>query len=491
VIVCLIATGVAIRLSAADQWFEVKSAHFTVVSNGSERNTRTLVWQLEQVRGAMAALFAWARVDLNEPLMVIAVKDENSMRAMAPRYWEERGSVHPASVWVSGADQHYLTIRTDLQVEDQTTINPHINAYFSYIGLVMGQSLGHDLPLWLNRGLTGVLSNTIVRNDHLLLGAPIPWELQRLREGTRLPLAKLLTVTRSSVEFKEGSRLEVFDAQAWAFVHFLMFGENGARADKLNQFARLVSAGKDPAASFAETLGSSESLENPFRGYIDRSVYTFRRINIDVSVERERFPVRVMSAAESAAVRAHFHAAMRRPVEARAAIADARKVDPNLPGSYSAEALVLDGERKSDEARAAYAKAAELGSANPYVYYRLAGLAWQPMPNRETLTLVEKHLSQAIQLNNRYAAAYAWLGEIRSALEMGDGLALIRRAISLEPVEGHHHLRAASVLVNRREFDQAIAEAAAAVRLADTDEDRRDAQQLLDSIVKMKASSPR
>jgi hypothetical protein len=45
-------------LSAADQWIEVKSAHFTVISNAGERPTRKLVWQLEQVSSAMTALWS-------------------------------------------------------------------------------------------------------------------------------------------------------------------------------------------------------------------------------------------------------------------------------------------------------------------------------------------------------------------------------------------------------------------------------------------------
>ena len=46
-----------VAVAAADEWIEVKSAHFTVVSNASERSTRKLVWQPEQVRSATAALW--------------------------------------------------------------------------------------------------------------------------------------------------------------------------------------------------------------------------------------------------------------------------------------------------------------------------------------------------------------------------------------------------------------------------------------------------
>ena len=282
--------------AAADDWIEVKSAHFTVVSNAGDRTTRRLVWQLEQVRSATSTLFAWAKADLVKPLRVIVVKDENSMRVWAPQYWEDRRAVRPASVWASGPDQHYMVIRSDVEVEQQGTINPYITAYASYIDLVLGQSAARDLPFWLRRGFTTVLSNTIVRDEDILIGAPIPWELQILRERQMLLLPKLLSVTRDSPEYTEATRREVYDAETWAFVHFLMFGEEGARADKLSAFAAMVSSGKEPAVAFAETLGTVESLVGPFRLYYQRPIFSFRRIKIDVSVERERFPVRPLTA---------------------------------------------------------------------------------------------------------------------------------------------------------------------------------------------------
>jgi len=485
-IATVLAAWPAVRVAAADKWIEVKSPHFTVVSNASERTARRLVWQLEQVRSATAALWSWARADLNKPLSVIVVKDENSMRALAPRYWEERRSIRPASVWVTGPDQHYLAIRGDVEVDDSGTINPYITAYYSYVNLVLAQSIDRDLPLWFQRGFTGVLSNTIVRDDHILFGAPIPWELEILRERPILPLARLLTVTHASPDAREADRREVYDAQTWAFVHFLMFGEQGKRADKLNAYARLVSTGTAAPAALAETLGPVEALEGPFRIYVQGNIFTYRRINIDVTVERERFPVRAVPPAEAASIRAGFHAAMGRPVEARAAIAEARKADPNAAGSYAAEGFLFDREQKPDEAKAAYAKAAEFGSTSAYAHYRLASLAWQPVPSRDTLIAIEKHLTRAVGLNVRYAAAYAWLGEVRSFLGTGEGIGLIRRAISIEPGEASHRLRAAGLLLRQGKAVEALTDARAALTLAETDAERREAQELLDTIAKAK-----
>ena len=446
------------------------------------------MWQFEQVRSATSALFSWAKTDLNRPLHIILVKDENSMRALAPKYWEERRSVRPASLWVGGPDANYIGLRADVEVEDRRTLNPYMTAYWSYIDMVLGQSIGSDLPLWFRRGFTEVLSNTIVRDDHVLIGAPIPWQLEILRERPLLLLPKLLTITRQSPEANEASKREVFDAECWAFVHFLMFGDEGARSSKLAAYASLVAAGKDPTASFAETLGPIEPLQGAFRLYYQREIFSFRRVNIDVSVERERFPVRQLPPAESASLRAMFHAVMRRPVEAGAAIAEARKADPKAAGSYVAEALIADHNDKDAEAKAAFGKAVEFGTTNAYAYYRLASLTWQPNASRETNTEIEQLLTKAVGFNTRYADAYAWLGEVRTYLGNPDALGLIRRAISLEPMDAGHRLRAAGVLLRQGKPAEARVEAQAALTLAETDEQRRRAEQLLEAATKAAAA---
>src|SRR5262245_61756754 len=239
--------------AAEDAWVEMRSAHFQVISNASEGSTRTLTWQLERIRNVIAALWPWARVDLSRPLGVIAVKDENSMRALAPAYWERKLDVRPVSVWVTGADRPYLVIRADLRGDDNVTLNPHISAYYSYVSLVLQSSMARDLPLWLGRGLAGVLSNTVVRDNFIRLGPPIPWHLQRLRSGSRLPLNALVAVTRSSPEYTQGERLIAFDAQSWAFVHYLMFGQEGRQRSQLDRLLALINQGTDPAIALEDT----------------------------------------------------------------------------------------------------------------------------------------------------------------------------------------------------------------------------------------------
>jgi tetratricopeptide (TPR) repeat protein len=470
---------------AADTWIEVKSPHFTVTSNASPKDAATVAWEFEQIRSAIGAVWTWARVDLNKPLVVVAVKDENSMKAFAPQYWEQKNAVHPASVWVGGADQNYLAIRSDVRGDDNRDLNPYQQAYFSYVSLVMGQSLPRDLPLWFRLGFAGVVSNTVVRQQKVSLGPPIPRHLKRLNEQPRLSIARLIAVDRSSPEYTRADSRDLLDAESWAFVHFLMFGENGARWSKLDQFVTLVGEGTDTTAAFREAFGSPDDLMEPFSAYLRRNVYSYRQFAVDASVKADGFTVRPLSTAEEETRRALFHAAMRRPAEASAAVAAARQAG-QAPDSFVAEGLLFDADGKQDDAQAAYAHAVEAGATDAYAYYRLASLTWRGNADRATLQKLEPLLQKAVDLNNRYAAAYAMLGEVHSILDDGDGLGFVMRAISLDPSNGYHHLAAARVLLRARRYDDALQQAAAAYSLAKDDALRRQVDDVTASIQRAK-----
>jgi len=469
-------------LHAADQWIEVKSPHFVVTSNAGESSAKSVAWQLEQIRSAIAVWWSWARVDLNKPMAVLALKDEPTMKALAPEYWEKKGRVHPSSVWVTGPDQYYVAIRTDVKAEDQQNINPYFTSYFSYVSLILQQSVDRDLPLWFNRGLSGVMSNTLVHEDEILVGAPIPWHLERLRERDRLPLARLVKLTGDSPEFRTEEGLELVDAQSWALVHFLLYGDKGAHAASLGRFATLVATGTEPDAAFREALGGVEQLDGPLTTYVSHNLFSFRKLAVDASTKREGFTVRSLGPADAGATRALFHAAMGRPVEARAAIADARRTAAEVPDGFLAEALLLDREGKRDEAITAFTRAIDGGSTSPYAPYRLAMLLWQPQMDHETLVRIEKLLGQAIASNKRNAAGYARFGEIRAILGSGEPMPYVSQAIALEPGEPRHRMTAARVLWRQKKYGEALKQAQIAASLAHTEEERRDATQMIAAI---------
>jgi tetratricopeptide (TPR) repeat protein len=482
----LLAFAPARARAAADTWTETKSAHFTVWSNAGDRQTRDLLWQFEQIRFAVGTLWPWTQLDLAKPMLVLIGKNEESMKALAPRYWEQKGGVRPVSVWVTGADQHYMAIRADSRGEEGTLINPYTSAYFSYVNLILMSSFGRDLPLWFSRGLAGVLSNTIVQGNEILLGPPIPWHLQRLQTDRRLRLKELITVTRSSKEYTQGDGLSRFDAQAWTLVHFLMFGQNAARREGVNRIAGLLKNGQDPEPAFVEAFGRVEDLENDFAAYISRQLYNYQKIVVDRKTTREQFTSRPLTPGESAAGRAAFHVAMGRPVEARALIDEARKVDPESANAYGAEALLLRRDNKNDEANAAFVKAASLGSTSAHVYYRAAMSMWGATRTDDaTLRQMETYLARATERNPLSAESYAALAEVRAALKKppADIAALLTKAVTLDPSDAWIRVTAARTLWRLDKVDEARRVARVALTLAGDDaRAKAEAERLLAAI---------
>ena len=486
--VCLTVLGVSAlpHVAAADErWFEIKSPHFTVWSNAPDGNTRTLVWQLEQIRSAIAVVWPWAKVEMAKPLMVVAVKDEAGIKALAPEYWEQKRGVRPVSVWVSGADQHYMVIRADIRGDDNATLNPHTSAYFTYVNLILQASFDRDLPLWFARGLAGVLSNTLVRNDHIAIGAPIPWHIEEMRARRPFPLTRLVALTRESPEYTQGDGLGKIDAQSWAFVHYLMFGAKGAHQARVNRLASLLASGRPAGEAVAEALGRIEDFERPFADYVERYIFSYQKALVDASVKRERFAARPIPPAEAAAGRAAFHVAMRRPAEARSLLDAARQANPSEPGVFIAEALQADMDGRRDDAKAAYLKGVELGSSNAYAHYRAAVLHW-PRPDAAALPLMEKHLARAVELSPAFAPAYANLAEVRAWLKRptAEIMPLLATAVKLEPRNPWHRLAGARVLWRLGSPEEARKTAETALTLADSDAARSEAQQLLAAIGK-------
>jgi tetratricopeptide (TPR) repeat protein len=99
---------------------------------------------------------------------------------------------------------------------------------------------------------------------------------------------------------------------------------------------------------------------------------------------------------------------------------------------------------------------------------------------------MQKDLARAIELHPFFASAYAALGEVRGLMKQppADVMPQIAKAIALEPSSPWHRLTAARVLGRMGNLDEARKAAEAALRLADTDEARQQAQQMLTALTK-------
>jgi tetratricopeptide (TPR) repeat protein len=434
-------------VSNAQTWREVKGDNFTVISDASERRVRSIAWQFEQLRSALAEGLPWTRPTLDRPVVVIAARDERSMRSIVPEYWERRGT-RPTSVFVGAPDAYYIALRADVQVDAQLQ-NPHAAAYWSYSAIVIRRALP-QAPLWFVSGLAAVLSNTIVRTNEVEFGRPQPWMAVAAKEGPRLPLNELFSVDHSSPYYQHDVNRERFDAQSWAVVQYLLFGDrNNNSFARFGQLVRHLMAGVPSSEAVTAVYGSVDELDKAYLLYVHQGVYGYARLPTNTAYVEEKLPAAVATPAEHMAARAALHAAMNRPVEARAMIDSARKAAPSSASADVAEALLLDRAGESDALRSLLERAVAGGTTNYWPYYRLATLEATGPMTPEKQAKIEPLLVRATTLNPKLGQAWGYLADIQSFQRKTDeALQSARRAVELDYTDVMPRLRLTRLLVS-------------------------------------------
>ena len=470
---------------AADAWIEIKSPNFIVLSNTNDRRARDIAWQFEQIRAALLAGFPWARARLDRPVQVIAAKDEATMKALAPQYWEQRGSIHPDSVSVEAPDRYYIALRADVTSDSQANVNPYFSWYWMYSSLAFNAAFERELPLWLRHGLAGVLANSIVRDNEIRFGHSVPWFYRSIVQEGRLRLTELFTTDRSSPYFTGRATRDRFDAQSWGVVHYMLFGEAEDKVDRLNAVTTLLLNGTSSVDAVTKVYGSIETLEQGYIKYLQKPLFPFARLKAETRIIAKDFASRTVGDPQAAAGRAAFHAAMGRPVEARVLIAEARKAPAPSASSFEVEAALLDREGKTEEARAAFVKAEELNSTNFYTHLRLANLTLRATPDAAAWSAAEKRLRRSVELNDAHAPSLAFLANVLGQQRQpGPALEAATKAVKLEPQDQDSRLALARALWANSRQAEAMGHARAAMSLAQTEQERARAQELIDFFAK-------
>ncbi len=479
--------------AAPAPWLEIRSQHFTIVSNSGEKEARRTAWQFEQVRQALRIIWPWAAVDGGRPITVFAVRDENTLKTLGPQYWEGK-RYRPTSFWVGDSDRTYIALRTDLAEPSDVGENPYQTAYWCYVSAVLNRSMPVRIPEWYGRGLAEVMSNTIVRDKELHVGRLMNNHLNTLRQSSLIPLDEFLAADRGSKYLTREPDSWQFESQAWAFVHYIMFGDRGVHNSKVNRFNQLLAGGSKADVAMKEAFGPDMSPYHAgMREYVRKEIFMYGRIAVSVEVKPEGFSSRLLPASEASQHRARVLVAMGRPAEARAETAAAAVADPKSPVPSEIEGSLLDGEGKPEEARAAYEKAAALSSKDPHVYYRLAQLT-RPSGSADRVTSerIASFLETAIELEPGFANALSFLAEVQSDLGKPEAaIELARKAVTAEPNVTYHRLALARALWNSQRPDEAIDAAQRALSVADDDAERGNAQRFLDFAAKAPRPGPR
>ncbi len=446
--------------AAKENWTSIQSKNFFLVGNASERDIRKVAVQLEQFREVFTRLFNRVNLKALAPIKVIVFKDDNAYRPYKPVYQGQPAAV--SGYFQSGEDLNYITLAATWRNQ-----NPYA-VIFHELAHVYTLANARPLPPWLGEGLAEYYSTFEITDGDkkVWLGKAIAEHVLLLRERKFMPLPALFSVNHSSAEYNERDKKSVFYAQAWALVHYLLLGNNGARQPQFRQFVNALAQGQPVETSFKQAFQTDyATLERELQNYIGRNSYPAEYVTFN---EKLQFDT-AMQAAPVSEAEAQFHLGdllwrIKRPQEAEAHLRHALELDPQLAVANAALGMVKMHGQNFAEAKQ-YLRQAVAGNPQNYLvhYYYAYTLSRETMGEARIVSLLpddsvkemRKALQRTIELAPNFAEAYRLLGFINLVKNenLDESVTLLKQAMTLLPGNHDFPLLLGQIYLRQEKYD--------------------------------------
>jgi len=458
-VLLLLAALATVATAAVDPWVEVRTPHFTVISDAGEKQARHVATEFERMRAVFHSRFPSARVDAASPIIVLAVRDKKGIQALEPPAYLAKGQLDLAGLFLQTPDKNYVLMRLDAG-----GAHPYATIYHEYTHFITSRD-AQTMPLWLNEGLAELYQTTEIRDKEVLLGQPTDENVMLLRQNHLLPMATLLTVDRNSSYYHEENKSSIFYAESWALTHYLQFKDRHDHTQRITQYLTLLGNKTDPLTAATEAFGDLKILEKNLANYVAQPTFPYLTSRVSTEVDESAFKVQTITPLQANAVRADFLAYNQRENESRALLYHILEQDPDNVSAYETLGYLALRDHNLDDARKFYGRAVKLGSQNYLANYQFASISMQARLSDDTALQVEASLLAAIKLNPEFAPALDRLAILYASqnrnLDQAYGFYL--KAIQLEPSNAAYRINAANILLQmKRPDDAAIALQAAA-----------------------------
>src|SRR5580693_2374802 len=227
----LLAAAPAPARDKAENWIEVRSPNFVVVTNSSDKQGRRVADQFERMRSVFHTAFPKLKTDPGSPIIVLVIKDEKDFRTLEPAAYLAKGSLQLGGLFLRAPDKNYVLMRLDAEGE-----HPYSVVYHEYTHLLVGKS-AEWMPLWMNEGLAEFYQNTEIHEKDASLGEPSTENILLLRQRSLLPLTTLLTVDEKSPYYHEENKGSIFYAESWALTHYIQMNDFAQKTHLLNDYS--------------------------------------------------------------------------------------------------------------------------------------------------------------------------------------------------------------------------------------------------------------
>ncbi len=437
----------------ASNWLEARSQHFTVITDGNEKQARHVAGQFERMRSVFHSNFPSLQLDPAVPIVVIAVKDQSDMRALEPEAYLAKGSLELGGVFVRTPDKNYVLMRLDASGD-----HPYRIVYHEYTHLVFSKA-EEWLPLWFKEGNAEFYENTVVHARDADVGLPGPEAVYVLHHHPLLPLNTLFAVDWKSPYYHDEDKGTIFYAESWVLIHYLTIRDANQKTHLMTDYLHLMGENLDSVTAATRAFGDLDLLRRELEGYVERATFHYSTIPIESAADDSSFDVHGFPTPQADAYRADFLANSGREKDARGLLDQVLHQDPDNGLAHETLGYLAFRQGHTDEARQWYEQAVKLDSQSYVAQYYFAAMSMNSgAMSADAENQVEASLKAAIKLNPNFAPPYDRLAVFYGMRRknLGDAHMLGLQAIQLDPTNIGYRINTAKVLADMDRYGDAL-----------------------------------
>jgi hypothetical protein len=429
----LLVLGIPSRASERNQnWIEIRSPHFVVLSNGGEKEGRHVAAQFENIRALFHAVFSKARVDPGKPTIIFALRNEESLKIFLPSYGANPNAKKLAGLFLARPDMNFALMRTDAS---STPSNEYHTLYHEYTHSILRMNF-RGLPLWLEEGFAEFYGSTQFDSHTASFGMPDANLLRLLQREQLIPVAALVSADSSSPLYNAREHSGMFYAESWAIVHYFMHSPDVKKDALLDRFLTALQSTDDPIEAARQSFGDLRKLADKLETYARQPTFYFAHFPLESGLSEKDFSARALPLAEALTQEANFLLRNGSQSEALNLLHQAADADHELPALHEAlgyyHFLRSDNENAGKEFDETLSRDPKNAASHYYkaeLLYRKSGYTKDATP------LIRADLEKAVEFDPNFAPAHAFLCIAYTEAEetKPKSVAEARRAIELEP----------------------------------------------------------
>ncbi len=193
-------------------WIRINTDHFSVVTDADEKRGREVVVRFEQMRSALGQLLARNRVNMPEPVDIIAVRSDEEYAKIAPI--RQGQVIADPAFFIPGEDSVYFVL--NLSKDDSwRAISTDLAQFF----------LNYNYPPtqpWFDAGFAEYFASLRLDDKQGQIGGDPASFTELLNATAWLPIPDLFKTHPDVSAGQQSSRHTLFYAQSWIVMHYLL-----------------------------------------------------------------------------------------------------------------------------------------------------------------------------------------------------------------------------------------------------------------------------